>query len=189
MAPTIHPAASALGGFVGSWSGGGTGQLPGGDPFTWTEQLEVGHAGTPALWFRQRTRRPDGSPFHAEDGWVRTPPELQGVDGAGTRVELAVASPTGIVEVLDGVVTVDGGTTTLDATSTSVARTAAAGLVLSTRRRWQAVDDELRVDFWMATPAHPTRFHHLTGRFVRDDVAAAVPSPGTSVPVATKDTP
>lgn len=179
MAPTIHPAAAALGEFVGTWSGGGTGQLPGGDPFAWTEELEVGHAGAPALWFRQRTRRPDGSPFHAEDGWIRTPPELQDVDGTGTWVELVVASPTGVVEALDGMVTSEGGATTLDASSTTVARTAAAGLVLQTRRRWVVAGDELRVDFWMATPAHPTRFHHLTGRYERAGTTVHEPSEDT----------
>ena len=166
MPPSPHPLVQPLLGLVGTWLGEGTGQLPGGAPFRWRERLDVGHGGTPALWFRQRTTRPDGSPFHAEDGWIRVPPELQVPDGPG-RVELAVTSPTGVLEALAGTADRSDVGVVLDASSTTVVGTDAAASVLATRRRWELVDDRLTCLFWMATPAHPDTFHHLTATFER----------------------
>lgn len=175
--PVPHPLVTPFAGLVGTWVGDGVGRLPGRDEFTWRERFEVGHAGTPALWFRQRTRRPDGSPFHPEDGWVRLPPELQGdavagalVDrGVAARAEVVVASPTGIVETLAGdLLPADDGCL-LDVSSTTVARTPAAGEVLATRRRWTLTGDRLVTEFWMATPAEPDGFHHLTATLHRAD--------------------
>lgn len=171
MPPSPHPLVEPLLGLVGTWRGDGVGSLPGGDPFHWAERLEVGHGGTPALWFRQRTTRPDGTPFHAEDGWVRVPPELP-PDGQGhRRVELAVASPTGVLEALDGTVetaVAAPSAIVLDASSTTTSATTVAATVAATRRRWTLSGDTLTVEFWMATPAHPEMFHHLTARLRRD---------------------
>ncbi len=165
--PEPHPLLGPLTAAVGAWQGDGTGHLPGAPEFTWHERLVCATPGTPVLSFSQRTTRPDGSPFHAEDGWVRVPPELQ-TDGDGVAaVEVAVASPTGVVEALAGTLrpTTDG--FVLDASSTTVAGTPAAGRVHETRRRWTWDGEELVIDFWMATPGHPDRFHHLTTRLRR----------------------
>lgn len=168
MPPPPHPLLEPLLGLVGVWTGEGTGQLPEHEPFGWRERFEVGHGGTPAMWFRQRTSRPDGSPFHAEDGWVRVPPELQTGDGDDLRLEVAVASPTGVLEALAGTATVAAGSVVVDVSSTSVVGTEAAAEVHRTRRRWELEGDRLTCLFWMATPAHPVPFHHLTATFHRD---------------------
>lgn len=164
--PDPHPLLGPLGELVGTWVGDGVGHVPGEPDFTWRERLVLATPGTPTLSFRQRTTRPDGSPFHAEDGWVRVPPELQRDDGAA-RVELAVTSPTGVLEALAGTLTTTAEGVVLDAMSTAVVGTPGARTVHETRRRWTFSDDELVVEFWMATPAHPVRFHHLTTRLQR----------------------
>lgn len=164
--PRPHPLLGPLGDVVGTWEGDGNGTLPGTDDFTWHEVLQITTPGTPVLAWSQRTTRPDGSPFHAEDGWLRVPPELQTDDGP-TRVELAVTSPTGILEACAGTLEVDGAGWVVDASSTSIARTDAAGRVTSTRRRWALEGHVLVVDFWMSTPRLPDTFHHLTVRLER----------------------
>lgn len=166
--PDPHPLLGPLVDVLGTWTGQGVGHLPDAPEFTWDERLEVTTAGTPVVSFRQRTTRPDGSPFHAEDGWVRVPPELQAEDGGRPReVELAVTSPTGVLEALAGTLTATAHGFVLDASSTMLARTPAAATVNRTRRRWTWDGDDLLVEFWMATPRHPETFHHLTTRLRR----------------------
>lgn len=169
--PDAHPLLGPLAELVGTWEGTGTGRLPGQPDFSWQEQLRVATPGTPVLSFQQRTTRPDGTPFHAEDGWVRVPPELQEDQPAGrARVELAVTSPTGILEALSGTLQqADDGVAgfVMEATSAMLARTPAAGRVTETRRRWTWDGEVLVVEFWMATPEHPQPFHHLTAHLHR----------------------
>ena len=55
----------------------------------------------------------------------------------------------------------------LDAGSTGVHGTAAAAVVTTTRRTWEVAGDRLTVRFWMATPTHPSTFHHLTASLRR----------------------
>lgn len=164
--PDPHPLLGALAAVVGAWEGDGTGHLPGEPDFAWHERLTCTTPGTPVLSFQQRTTHPEGGPFHAEDGWVRVPPDLQGDPGHAT-VELAVASPTGVIEALAGTLQATADGFVLDVASTVVAGTPAAGKVLDTRRRWTFDGDDLVIDFWMATPRHPDRFHHLTTRLRR----------------------
>lgn len=166
--PDPHPLLGPLVDVLGVWEGEGTGQLPGQPEFSWHERLRIETAGTPAVSFHQRTTKPDGSPFHAEDGWVRVPPELQ-EDQPGRRrqVELAIASPTGILEALAGTLDTTNDGFVLEASSAMLARTPAAGHVIDTRRRWTWDGQTLRVAFWMATPDHPEPFHHLTAHLHR----------------------
>lgn len=157
---------SELAALVGTWTGDGVGRLPGEPDFTWREQLRCATPGSPVVSFHQRTTRPDGTPFHAEDGWIRMPPELQ-VEAAPTAVELVVASPTGVIEALAGTLVETASGFVLDAASTVVERTPAAATVNETRRRWTLDGEELVIDFWMATPRHPDRFHHLRTQLQR----------------------
>lgn len=167
--PSLHPLLGPLAGLVGVWTGQGTGQLPGQPSFVWRESLVIEHVGTPACSFRQRTTRPDGDPFHAEDGWIRVPPELQSDEPEGRRqVELVVTSPTGILEALSGTLQTTAGGFELQATSAMLARTPSAGHVTDTRRRWALDGDELTCEFWMATPTNRDPFHHLSARLHRD---------------------
>jgi len=154
----LHPDLDGLAGLVGTWSGPGEGHFPTTDDFAWDERMEVlAPPGRPVLAFRQRTTRPDGTPFHAEDGWVRVVP-----DG----LELTVAQPTGIVEVHAGsLATTDG--VVCDWTSTAVVGTPTARTVVAVRRCWQLVGDDLRLDLWLHTPAVDELTHHLTARLAR----------------------
>lgn len=152
----VHPDLRAAAPLVGTWTGDGEGHFPGLDDFAWTERMDVVSSGAPALSWRQRTRRPDGSPFHAEDGWLRLPPAAP--DGTA---ELTVAQPTGIIEAHAGTLVVDGDGLVLDVSATAVAGTPTARTVRATRRRWRLVGDELHVDMWMATPRVPELTHHL----------------------------
>lgn len=161
--PTLLSGLTVL---VGTWTGAGVGHLPGEPDFTWHEQLRCATPGTPVVSFQQRTTRPDGSPFHAEDGWIRVPPELQ-VDAGPTAVELVVAGPTGVIEALSGTLVPTASGFLLDAASTVVDGTPAAARVTETRRRWTLDGEELVIDFWMATPRHPDRFHHLRTQLQR----------------------
>lgn len=166
--PEPHPLLGPLADLVGTWVGEGTGRLPGQPDFTWHERLRIEHVGTPALAFHQRTTRPDGGPFHAEDGWIRVPPELQEDQPEGLRqVELAVSSPTGILEALTGTLRTTPVGFELEASSAMLARTPAAGQVIDTRRRWTSDGTMVTIEFWMATPTHPEPFHHLTARLER----------------------
>lgn len=166
--PDPHPLLGPLAEVVGTWTGAGTGHLPDQPDFTWQERLRIETVGMPTLSFHQRTTRPDGSPFHAEDGWIRVPPELQG-DALGDprRVEVAVTSPTGILEALAGTLHTTEQGFVMEADSTMLASTPAAGQVTETRRRWTWDGATLQVTFWMATPAHPEPFHHLTAHLHR----------------------
>lgn len=166
--PAPHPLLGQLAELVGTWEGTGTGHLPDRPDFTWHERLRIATPGTPALAFHQRTTRPDGSPFHAEDGWVRVPPELQEDEPhGGRRVEMAVTSPTGVLEALAGRLEPTAEGLVLEARSEMLARTPAAAQVHQTRRRWTWDGETLVVAFWMATPAHPEPFHHLTAHLHR----------------------
>lgn len=164
--PDAHPLLGPLAAVVGDWVGEGVGRLPDQPDFAWRERLSITTPGTPVLAFAQRTKRLDGTPFHAEDGWVRVPPELQ-AGGGDAAVELAVTSPTGVLEALAGTMTTTADGFVLDSTSTDVIGTPAAATVHETRRRWTLAGDELTIDFWMATANHPDRFHHLTSRLRR----------------------
>ncbi len=187
MHPEPHRLLGPLVGLVGTWVGGGTGQLPGREMFGWRERLTIEQAGTPVLAFHQRTNRGDGTPFHAEDGWVRVPPELQ-TDGQEPVIEMVVASPTGVLEALSGGATSSADGCVLDASSTAIARTDAAGHVLDTRRRWTLDGDNLIIDFWMATPNDPELFHHLTSRLERAPEPQIDPTPSDTDDMIPPDT-
>lgn len=95
MAP--HPAVAHLVPLLGTWRGAGRGDYPTIDPFEYTEEVTIGHAGKPFLAYNQRTAGADGAPLHAEAGYWRP---------AGDRgLEMLVVHPSGIAEVLVGEVT------------------------------------------------------------------------------------
>lgn len=159
----LHPALEGIAGLVGTWQGAGEGHFPTIEPFTWRETMTVAAPpGRPVLAFRQRTLRPDGTPFHAEDGWVRALP-----DGPTGALELTVAQPTGIVEAHAGGHTTDGAAMVCDWTTTAVVGTPGARTVHGVRRRWRLTGDELVLDLWLWTPAVDGLTHHLSARLER----------------------
>lgn len=91
-----HPDLSELAFMFGRWRGGGRGRYPTIEPFEYVEEISFLPLGPkPVMLYSQRTRHAKtGEPLHSETGYFRPA-------GAG-RVELALAQPTGIVEIHTG---------------------------------------------------------------------------------------
>jgi hypothetical protein len=156
--PDLHPGIAALAPLIGTWSGAGSGDYPTIDPFSYTEEVVIGHTGKPFLTYTQRTRSENGQPLHAETGYLRMP--------AAHRVELVLAHPTGITEIDEGSVIEQEGAIVLDVHSTTIGLTASAKDVMAMRRSITVRDDELRYTVLMAAVGQPLT-HHLTATLHR----------------------
>jgi len=145
-------------GLLGTWRGRGTGEYPTIEDFEYVEEVTFGHVGKPFLTYRQHTRDAvDGRPLHAEVGYWRP----VGPD----RVEVVLAHPTGIGEILEGSVQT-GTTTVFDLHTTSVSLTSTAKDVTDLHRRLELAGDTLRYTLAMAAVGHPLT-HHLTAELHR----------------------
>jgi nitrobindin-like protein len=130
--PAIHAGVASLAGLVGTWSGGGSGRYPTMQPFDYLETVSISHIGKPFLSYHQRTQHADtGQPLHTESGFWRM--------GGPDHVELLIAQPTGLVEVLEG--TVEYGTIRLR--SSLVGRTSSAKDVTLVERDFTIAEDVL----------------------------------------------
>lgn len=119
----LHPAVEPLAFLLGRWLGEGKGEYPTIEPFVYDEEIEFSHTGRPFLFYVQKTWNPaDGYPMHAEAGYVR--PVAEGV------VELVLAQPSGITEILAGTLSASR----LDVTSTPVGVGPTAKQVSAVRR-------------------------------------------------------
>src|SRR5437763_5530408 len=95
--PGLHDDLASLAFLLGDWVGEGRGEYPTIDPFAYGEEVRFWHVGKPFLAYTQRTWNVDtGMAMHSEMGYWRPRP----VGG----VELVLAHPGGVVEVLEGVV-------------------------------------------------------------------------------------
>jgi hypothetical protein len=154
-APPLHPDLAALAGLVGTWRGEGAGEYPTITSFRYGEEVRFWHVGKPFLAYAQRTwSLEDGRPLHAESGYWRAKP-----DGV---VEVVLAHPTGIVEVLEG--RLDGGRFELH--SACVARTSTAKEVTALHRRFELDGDRLSYTVAMAAVGQPLQ-HHLAAELHR----------------------
>jgi hypothetical protein len=154
-APPLHPEVVPLAGLLGTWRGEGAGEYPTIASFRYGEEVRFWHVGKPFLAYVQRTWSPDdGRPLHAESGYWRAKP--------GGVVEVVLAHPTGIVEVLEG--RLDGGRVEL--ASTTVATPGTAKEVTALRRRFELDGDTLAYTVAMAAVGQPLQ-HHLAATLRR----------------------
>ena len=168
-----HPAVAHLAALLGTWRGDGRGDYPTIEPFEYREEVTIGHVGKPFLAYSQRTAGTDGSPLHAESGYLRP---------AGERgLEALVVHPSGISEMLLGEVTethfgllvtlragTDGDAADGDAAASASNRCGAGGRVLltptakrvdATERRVSVDGDTMRYEVRMAAVGEPMTLH------------------------------
>lgn len=93
---TPHPDLAELGFLIGTWRGSGNGSYPTIEPFEYLEEANFAPLGPkPVIVYTQKTRHAStNEPLHSETGYLRPA-------GAG-RIEMALAQPTGLVEILAG---------------------------------------------------------------------------------------
>ncbi len=163
-AASLDPALAPVAFLVGEWEGPGAGEYPTIDDFAYIERLTFAPGPKPFLTYLQRTRAADGSPMHTETGYVRVAGAP--TEGEGFGVEMVIAQPTGVAEVLSGRV-VDHD---IELRSTTVALTPTAKSVEATTRRFQRDGDTLVVEFHMAAVGEPLTFH------LRSELARVTPT-------------
>ncbi|MCU0312068.1 MAG: FABP family protein [Acidimicrobiales bacterium] len=158
--PEIHPSLEPLTHLLGTWEGPGEGSYPTIDSFAYVERLTFSHVGKPFLSYAQRTWDPaTRAPMHAETGYLRVAGEP-----AGAGVEMVVAQPTGVTEVLLG--TVADGVVALR--SHVVGLTPTAKSVTAVERELAVDGDGLVVRLAMAAVGVELT-HHLLSRLRRVD--------------------
>jgi THAP4-like, heme-binding beta-barrel domain len=151
----IHEDLRQIAFLIGTWTGIGNGSYPTAAPFSYREEITFTNGGTPVLAYTQRTWHPEkGFAMHAEMGYWRS-------KGDG-RVEVVLAQPTGLAEILEG--RVDG--QTIDLASTAVVKAATAKEVSGMERTFTVEGDELRYEVRMAAVGVPLT-RHLTATLHR----------------------
>ena len=154
----LHPSIAILAPLLGSWVGRGSGEYPTIEPFSYTEEVSIGHIGTPFLTYSQRTRSEDGQPLHAETGYIRMP--------SPGRIELVIAHPTGVAEVEEGSVAVTQVGLDLNVQSSMIAATTSAKEVVALSRSIRLSADALSYTLQMAAVGLPLQ-HHLSATLYR----------------------
>jgi hypothetical protein len=154
-APELHPDIAPLSFLLGSWIGEGNGNYATIEDFEYGEEVRLSHIGKPYLAYTQRAwSLDDGRPLHGETGFWRL--------AGGSRVELVVAHPSGIVEVAEGELT----GTSIALTTTATAKSASAKDVGQVTRDVRVVGDTLTYDLCMAAVGQPLQ-RHLAARLTR----------------------
>ncbi len=155
MSPELHPDLLPLAFLVGTWRGRGTGDYPTIEPFSYVEEVAIGHVGKPFLSYVQKTRDAETDlPLHAEAGYFRP-------DGP-KRAELVIAQPSGIVEVQHGTLRDQ----TLSFESVLVGTTTTAKEVVSVSRTIEVFGDMMTYRLEMGAVGQPHQFH-LTATLMR----------------------
>jgi len=151
----VHPDLAELAFLLGTWVGGGEGEWPGTEPFTYGEEMRFEDVGDTFLAYAQRSwSLDDGSAIHLERGFLRPA-------GPG-RLELVLAHPIGITEVAEGTV----GDGKLQVASTAVGLTSTASPVTELRRRLEVQGSVLSYELDMAMRDIPLTWH-VRGRLTR----------------------
>jgi hypothetical protein len=138
---------------VGSWRGEGQGAVPGGGApdFPYDEELTISQDGDlPWLTYSTRAVHPVDRHIvlHIEHGWIRPQP----ADAEGNvAVEMVVALPNGIVEVLLGRLVEGPSGTHLELASDVIARTPTATEVSADKRMYAVRGGKLMYAIDLAT--------------------------------------
>jgi hypothetical protein len=155
----LHAGVAALAPLLGTWAGPGAGEYPTIEPFDYLEEVTFGHVGKPFLVYGQRTRAADdGRPLHAETGYLRVP--------SPDRVELVLAHPTGIAEILEGTLSVSGSTIDMELTATTIGLSGSAKAVTALGRSIHVDGDVLTYTLRMGAVGQPLQ-HHLAATLHR----------------------
>ncbi len=121
--------------------------------------MTFGHVGKPFLSYAQKTKAADdGRPLHAETGYLRSP--------AAGRVELILAHPTGITEILEGTLTVTWTAIAMELTATTIGLSVSAKEVTALGRSFRIAGDELTYTVRMGAVGQPLQ-HHLSATLHR----------------------
>jgi hypothetical protein len=140
---------------IGTWRGEGVGGYPTIEDFGYRQELSFTAYGKPVLRYESRAwALDDDRPLARESGYWRPKP--------GGDLEVVLAHPTGIVEVLLG--RIDG--TKVELTSDVVARTPTAKDVAGEHRLYGLVGAELMYAIDLAAVGHPLQ-PHLSARLSR----------------------
>lgn len=108
----LHPDCAPFAFLLGTWRGAGHGEYPTIESFAYLEEVTFAHVGKPFLSYTQKTRNAEsGAPLHAEVGYLRAV--------GGTRCELILVQPSGIIEMHSGQVNGQTLELTLDAVHTT----------------------------------------------------------------------
>ncbi len=139
-----HPDIEGLAFLFGTWRGAGRGFYPTIEGFSYREEVVFSPLGPkPVVLYTQRTSHGEtGEPLHSETGYLRPVGE--------NGLELALAQPTGIVEIHDG--RVENGR--IELRSRLVGLTASAISVTGTERIIEVADDTLNYRLAMAAVGH-----------------------------------
>ena len=160
--PELHPQCEPLAPLLGTWQGGGNGQYPTIDDFSYTEELVFGHVGKPFVSMIQRTRHgATDEPLHSEAGYIRALPDA--------TLELTLAQPSGVTEIHLGVVRATDDGLVIELRSEAVGMTPTAKEVTSVRRELTIEDGMLISELWMAAVGHGDLLHHLRGELTKQD--------------------
>jgi THAP4-like, heme-binding beta-barrel domain len=144
---------------LGTWAGHGAGQYPTIEPFDYLEEVTFGHVGKPFLAYGQKTKAADdGRPLHSETGYLRVP--------SPDRVELVLAHPTGITEILEGTLSVSGVSIDMELTATTIGLSASAKDVTTLGRSFHIDGDELTYTLRMGAVGQSLQ-HHLSATLRR----------------------
>ncbi len=158
----VHRDIAHLSWLVGSWSGFGVGQMPGGGHFRYEELLQFATDGRPFLEYRSQSWVVDDEgkrlrPSHTESGYLRPAPD--------NGVEAVICNPLGIAELWLGTVTVSGienariTAAKLEVRAANYVRTPTAPAIEGGKRLYGLANGDLFHAFDFELPGHPESSH------------------------------
>lgn len=136
----------------GIWKGYGHGSYPEIGEFDYLETIEFKSSVKGPISYSQSTESSSGALMHQELGFMRANLE-------SSVLELIIAQPTGIAEVLVGEVFVDDSTYRLEFHSDAVLTAPSAKEVTRTGRYFQLSQDELSYQLYMEAVGEKYQLH------------------------------